>query len=159
MLFVFVSSRRSHTRCALVTGVQTCALPICFTSAVEMTKENVQVRLKGDQPDWTIKKDVLDFDTGAPLFIDDNGGDANLIKYRSLVSGPIIGLTNISSVLNPLNKKPIKRIFGINSSIEKLFKMAYYEASKYPKRRVIVETANPSKDRMETNCPNTERTE
>src|SRR3546814_2519397 len=31
VLFVcvfFVSSRRRHTRCALVTGVQTCALPI-----------------------------------------------------------------------------------------------------------------------------------
>src|SRR3546814_9339351 len=27
--FFFVSSRRRHTRCALVTGVQTCALPIC----------------------------------------------------------------------------------------------------------------------------------
>src|SRR3546814_4455568 len=26
---VFFSSRRRHTRCALVTGVQTCALPIC----------------------------------------------------------------------------------------------------------------------------------
>src|SRR3546814_3613779 len=29
VLFVF-SSRRRHTRCALVTGVQTCALPICW---------------------------------------------------------------------------------------------------------------------------------
>src|SRR3546814_3583696 len=27
-LYVFFSSRRRHTRCALVTGVQTCALPI-----------------------------------------------------------------------------------------------------------------------------------
>src|SRR3546814_8786732 len=27
--FFFFSSRRRHTRCALVTGVQTCALPIC----------------------------------------------------------------------------------------------------------------------------------
>src|SRR3546814_4339769 len=27
---VFFSSRRRHTRCALVTGVQTCALPICL---------------------------------------------------------------------------------------------------------------------------------
>src|SRR3546814_1811680 len=26
----FCSSRRRHTRCALVTGVQTCALPICI---------------------------------------------------------------------------------------------------------------------------------
>src|SRR3546814_10393136 len=28
----FFSSRRRHTRCALVTGVQTCALPICVRS-------------------------------------------------------------------------------------------------------------------------------
>src|SRR3546814_8300069 len=28
IIFVF-SSRKRHTRCALVTGVQTCALPIC----------------------------------------------------------------------------------------------------------------------------------
>src|SRR3546814_5662580 len=29
-VFFFFSSRRRHTRCALVTGVQTCALPIFF---------------------------------------------------------------------------------------------------------------------------------
>src|SRR3546814_9291829 len=29
LLCFFFSSRRRHTRCALVTGVQTCALPIC----------------------------------------------------------------------------------------------------------------------------------
>src|SRR3546814_7328805 len=28
--FFFFSSRRRHTRCALVTGVQTCALPISW---------------------------------------------------------------------------------------------------------------------------------
>src|SRR3546814_5732385 len=28
VMFFFFSSRRRHTRCALVTGVQTCALPI-----------------------------------------------------------------------------------------------------------------------------------
>src|SRR3546814_3962461 len=28
MFYFFFSSRRRHTRCALVTGVQTCALPI-----------------------------------------------------------------------------------------------------------------------------------
>src|SRR3546814_2729921 len=32
MVYFFFSSRRRHTRCALVTGVQTCALPI-LTSA------------------------------------------------------------------------------------------------------------------------------
>src|SRR3546814_14704485 len=31
MCSFFLSSRRRHTRCALVTGVQTCALPICIS--------------------------------------------------------------------------------------------------------------------------------
>src|SRR3546814_18595928 len=31
----FFSSRRRHTRCALVTGVQTCALPICAHAGME----------------------------------------------------------------------------------------------------------------------------
>src|SRR3546814_7820128 len=33
--FFFFSSRRRHTRCALVTGVQMCALPICPCVIVE----------------------------------------------------------------------------------------------------------------------------
>src|SRR3546814_941114 len=32
-IYFFFSSRRRHTRCALVTGVQTCALPIFEPSA------------------------------------------------------------------------------------------------------------------------------
>src|SRR3546814_10904195 len=39
-VFFFFSSRRRHTRCALVTGVQTCALPISFSSVtLEATPE------------------------------------------------------------------------------------------------------------------------
>src|SRR3546814_7311710 len=33
-LFFFFSSRRRHTRCALVNGVQTCALPICNVAVI-----------------------------------------------------------------------------------------------------------------------------
>src|SRR3546814_4825226 len=47
LLFVFFfSSRRRHTRCALVTGVQTCALPIfpvqsraSFTEVISASRE------------------------------------------------------------------------------------------------------------------------
>src|SRR3546814_18352563 len=35
--FFFFSSRRRHTRCALVTGVQTCALPISAASVIDIT--------------------------------------------------------------------------------------------------------------------------
>src|SRR3546814_1670831 len=34
--FFCFSSRRRHTRCALVTGVQTCALPICTNAAAQL---------------------------------------------------------------------------------------------------------------------------
>src|SRR3546814_10357703 len=40
LLVFFLSSRRRHTRCALVTGVQTCALPILFVAKPAQRKEN-----------------------------------------------------------------------------------------------------------------------
>src|SRR3546814_3800505 len=39
--FFFVSSRRRHTRCALVTGVQTCALPI-WIKGKEMSEVTIK---------------------------------------------------------------------------------------------------------------------
>src|SRR3546814_2977467 len=38
-MFFFFSSRRRHTRCALVTGVQTCALPICTRGLTHANQE------------------------------------------------------------------------------------------------------------------------
>src|SRR3546814_3690084 len=45
MIFIFFfSSRRRHTRCALVTGVQTCALPIsCRDACTRIEQEIVQL--------------------------------------------------------------------------------------------------------------------
>src|SRR3546814_4594592 len=43
----FFSSRRRHTRCALVTGVQTWALPISFTSDLERKAAHVIGRARG----------------------------------------------------------------------------------------------------------------
>src|SRR3546814_9193214 len=46
MLFndFFVSSRRRHTRCALVTGVQTCALPIFLRFPGDEAGRHLQLR-------------------------------------------------------------------------------------------------------------------
>src|SRR3546814_2170256 len=44
-LFFFFSSRRRHTRCALVTGVQTCALPISVLVFADGLKRK---NLRGD---------------------------------------------------------------------------------------------------------------
>src|SRR3546814_6853943 len=41
IFYVFFSSRRRHTRCALVTGVQTCALPISRASRSESASNGI----------------------------------------------------------------------------------------------------------------------
>src|SRR3546814_19682155 len=64
MFYFFLSSRRRHTRCALVTGVQTCALPICvaimsptfahdasgasgYVSVAEIARPRVEITILG----------------------------------------------------------------------------------------------------------------
>src|SRR3546814_7366325 len=42
-VFFFFSSRRRHTRCALVTGVQTCALPISRNDAPPPSGRAMQI--------------------------------------------------------------------------------------------------------------------
>src|SRR3546814_3322574 len=44
-VFFFFSSRRRHTRCALVTGVQTCALPIFSCCLGTDSSECLQCRI------------------------------------------------------------------------------------------------------------------
>src|SRR3546814_2166831 len=56
----FFSSRRRHTRCALVTGVQTCALPIYMALVSEMQ------RAIGDCPENEAQHvEEMDPDVGA----------------------------------------------------------------------------------------------
>src|SRR3546814_10824923 len=46
MYFFFFSSRRRHTRCALVTGGQTCALPICASGTGEPTNISTTIEVQ-----------------------------------------------------------------------------------------------------------------
>src|SRR3546814_1643540 len=61
----FLSSRRRHTRCALVTGVQTCALPICYIEAgkqegAKLTTGGTRVGKKGYFIQPTVLADCKD---------------------------------------------------------------------------------------------------
>src|SRR3546814_8056775 len=65
--YFFLSSRRRHTRCALVTGVQTCALPICMMrTGHEYLKE---IYVKYGMFDGIIADSVQDI---SPADIDDD---------------------------------------------------------------------------------------
>src|SRR3546814_1917998 len=67
--YFFFSSRRRHTRCALVTGVQTCALPIfdlgTTPAALRPTDERVRADRLADDPALA----ALYFDYGRYLLI------------------------------------------------------------------------------------------
>src|SRR3546814_3022830 len=54
-LFFFFSSRRRHTRCALVTGVQTCALPILMVRqmCVEWGPDGIRCNTVSPGPTYT----------------------------------------------------------------------------------------------------------
>src|SRR3546814_3870627 len=88
-LFFFFSSRRRHTRCALVTGVQTCALPIYFVDV-----ESVEV-LRGPQGTLYGKNTTAGFievTTRKPDLTDIEGyaegtvGNRNLVRFRGAVN-------------------------------------------------------------------------
>src|SRR3546814_12727805 len=61
-LFFFFSSRRRHTRCALVTGVQTCALPIYEQDAARI------IAARADEPFASIEELWRRADVGMGAF-------------------------------------------------------------------------------------------
>src|SRR3546814_12460472 len=61
-MFIFFSSRRRHTRCALVTGVQTCALPISDTVMDLSTGRNIH-----DTREWIIRNSSVPIGT-VPIY-------------------------------------------------------------------------------------------
>src|SRR3546814_18681223 len=80
----FFSSRRRHTRCALVTGVQTCALPISPPKLQSSAKPGGVVALSWDVVDdadgyeiWATKDLAMGFG-GAPLATVEAGTTADV---------------------------------------------------------------------------------
>src|SRR3546814_6577990 len=79
IVFFFCSSRRRHTRCALVTGVQTCALPISFIATLTMLfiGRGLVLGLTGGK---TIAYDAKA--AGSPFFLI---GEANALLFNNQI--------------------------------------------------------------------------
>src|SRR3546814_9576235 len=64
-MFFFFSSRRRHTRCALVTGVQTCALPISY---IDLHRHAATRAVLTDHPGVALRLMIAHAITGSPLW-------------------------------------------------------------------------------------------
>src|SRR3546814_19131393 len=86
-MFFFFSSRRRHTRCALVTGVQTCALPISANRIIKAYAAANGIEIKGE--DYT-PLGSTDFSTivnkvrtaDADAVFNTLNGDSNVAFFR-----------------------------------------------------------------------------
>src|SRR3546814_5084717 len=99
MMFVFFfSSRRRHTRCALVTGVQTCALPISNDNHNELS--GVRIRGLTDILTTVDGREVFTT-TGRNFDLQDLPADAlsRIDVYKSqtadLIEGGVAGAINL----------------------------------------------------------------
>src|SRR3546814_9214899 len=98
--FVFFSSRRRHTRCALVTGVQTCALPICFEiGAVALEPGGVHI---GEVVRDHLHPKALGIQTGSR---DVQGTETHLIFRSEEHTSELQSLMRISYAVIGLKKK------------------------------------------------------
>src|SRR3546814_4126169 len=73
MLVFFFSSRRRHTRCALVTGVQTCALPICTSDYNQLPGSDFVVTGALTELNYNIVSG------GSQLFVSGIGGGGKMV--------------------------------------------------------------------------------
>src|SRR3546814_992333 len=83
-LFFFFSSRRRHTRCALVTGVQTCALPISSPAWLQQRLKAIGLRPISALVDIT---NFVTHDLGRPLHVFDAARVKGDIQPRMAKAG------------------------------------------------------------------------
>src|SRR3546814_18932609 len=92
VLFVFFSSRRRHTRCALVTGVQTCALPIFFAlGTIDGLAARARVLDDALEP-ARIAIEIGGEGAAAEAFLFGMAENAGILDRKSVVSGKSVSV-------------------------------------------------------------------
>src|SRR3546814_10088271 len=98
-LSFFFSSRRRHTRCALVTGVQTCALPISWAAAAPGSVRRASAAV----PRGTAYHSLLRSRVGGVFFVDDR---------VALVSGGLHRDHGLDALLRQISRARFRAVLG-----------------------------------------------
>src|SRR3546814_281186 len=139
--FFFFSSRRWHTRCALVTGVQTCALPIClFPRAGDFMEKRAlitgvtgqdgaylaELLLAKGYRVWGVKRRASSFNTERVdhLYVDPHVDDP---KFR-LLYGDMTDATNLIRLIQETQPDEIYNL-AAQSHVQVSFETPEYTAN------------------------------
>jgi len=117
---------------------------IAITSQLEVTTENIKSILEGKNVSLHEKKDIPDFDSQNPLFVNGNGGSGDEFLYRSILTGYKEGLGGVTG-LKPEENGKVSRYYIINHPLLLIFQNAYRKVLKYPPNRTIIEVKDPLK--------------
>src|SRR3546814_5239806 len=126
-VFFFVSSRRRHTRCALVTGVQTCALPISLDAVKPFGLGNKEALRSKNM--WTLGLALWMFDRDRQPLIDwlkakfaknPTVADANI---AALNAGHAYGET--AEIGGPMKQYHVNRSEEHTSELQSLMRISY----------------------------------
>src|SRR3546814_8098809 len=121
----FFSSRRRHTRCALVTGVQTCALPIFIKPAVNQAfSENILAYGPYPADGFFGKSMYRDFDAVLAMY-----HDQGLIPFKHIAGGEGVNFTaGLPAVRTSPDHGTAFDIAGKGTASEASFRKALFSA-------------------------------
>src|SRR5690606_26684599 len=106
------------------------------------TRNNIEQFITGETLNFPVKVDLLDFKPDKPLFVNGNGGNGDFLLYRSLISGPIPGLTSMASMVVSDTLNNTSRIYAINLPVSLMYRVAIEGLSSFPEKRVKFEVSD-----------------
>lgn len=116
---------------------------VAITNGQEIDADKVRKVYDGKHEDFRIKKDIMEFDKTQPLFSKGNGGEERNVKYKSIITSYIDGLSpsRYSDAKNGFGSK----IFIRNEQLKRLFMEAY---GVHPVTAVLYEIKDSDKYRI-----------
>lgn len=114
---------------------------IAITEGKYLTHENLSGAISGEPMNLPLKQDQLDYDRMAPLLINGNGGNGETLKYQSLITGELKGISGGFT-------RPPNGLKSVNTSVLYLYQRVYtdlLEIDLTQNSRVIFETDEDQK--------------
>ena len=107
---------------------------MALTTQTEVTEENIEKIINGQEVALHTTSDMMDFDREKPLFINNNGGDGETLLYRSILLPFYAGIGNSVGHDEAVGGK-LKRFFAFNQLPSALLALGFRKEMELPLNR------------------------